>query len=87
MKFSQYWGGILRGLMAVSLALCFATGVPQPSGQSASFKLCPVNYSVVAMADTIIKSATERPNSMFPPGKKSETCSRVPDGSHAHLGA
>jgi len=73
--------------MAVSRALCFATGGPQPSGQSASFKVCLVNYSVVAMADTIIKSATERPNSMFPPGKKSETCLRVPDGSHAHLGA
>jgi hypothetical protein len=55
--------------MAVSRALCFATDGPQPFGQSASFEQCPVNYSAVAMADTIIKSATERPNSMFPPGK------------------
>ncbi len=65
--------------MAVSRALCFATGGLQPSSQSASFKSCPVNYSIVAVADTIFKSATERPNSMFLPGKKSGTmfaCSR-----------
>jgi hypothetical protein len=86
-KSSQYRRGILRGLMAVSRGLCFATGGPQSSGQSPSFKLCPVNYSVEAMANTITKSATGRPKSMFPSGKKSETCSRVPDGSHAHLGA
>ncbi len=49
--------------------MCFATGGLQPSCQSASLRHCPVNYSVVTMADTIIKSATERPNSMFPPDK------------------
>ena len=31
---------MMRGLMAVSRALCFATGGPQPSGQSASFNWC-----------------------------------------------
>jgi hypothetical protein len=78
---------MLRGLVAVSQAFCFATGGQQPSSQFASFKQRPVNYSVVDMADTIIKSATERLNSMFPPGENLGPWSRVEDGSHAHLGA
>ena len=58
----------MRGLIAAARALCSATGGPQPSGQSASFKLCLRNYSGMAPADTIIKSVSERPNGMFPPG-------------------
>ncbi len=37
--------GIMCGLMAVSLAFCFASGSPQPAGQSMSYNLDPFNYS------------------------------------------
>ena len=77
----------MRWLMAVSRALCFATGGPQPSGQSASFKLCPPNYSGLAPADTIIKSVSERPINRFLPGINSGAMFACPGVSHSLFGA
>ncbi len=51
----------------------FGNGGPQPSGESASFKLNPFNYSGAAAADTIIKNGSERPMAMFLPENNSET--------------
>ena len=38
---------IESGMTAVARALCSATGGPQPSGQSASFNLCPLDFFYV----------------------------------------
>ena len=38
---------IESGMTAVARALCSATGGPQPSGQSASFNLCPLDLFYV----------------------------------------
>ncbi len=69
----------LIGLMAVSRALCSATGGAQPFGESVSLNLNPSNYSGKAPADSIIKSVSEPSIAVFPPGKKLESCSHGPD--------
>lgn len=47
--------------MAVTRALCLATGGPQPSVQSASYNLKHNNYSAVAPAYLIIKASGNVP--------------------------
>ena len=48
-------------MMAVTRALCLATGGPQPSVQSASYNLKHNNYSAVAPAYLIIKASGNVP--------------------------
>ena len=66
---------MMRGLMEVSRALCFEslTNALRPSDQSlvVSCNLNHLNYSRAAPADTIIKSVSESPITMFSPVKNS----------------
>ena len=50
-----------RAMMAVTRALCLATGGPQPSVQSASYNLKHNNYRAVAPAYLIIKASGNVP--------------------------
>jgi hypothetical protein len=60
-------------MMAVSRALCLATGGQHPSGQSASYDFKRFDYSAVAPAYAIIKGVRERPVAMFLPERVSGT--------------